>query len=132
LEVSPLDRFGADVILAIAVAVWFVASGIAKLAARPAAGRRALTAEPGWQPVARRIRGVLEILGGLAAAAGGAISLLGLRIPFTFPGAPVALALTGLAAWTVVDNVRTPVRVVRLAVAVFGFALVVFFAGFRD
>ncbi len=31
-EVSPLDRFGADVILAIAVAVWFVASGIAKLA----------------------------------------------------------------------------------------------------
>jgi hypothetical protein len=130
--VSPLDRFGADVILAIAVAAWFVASGIAKLVARPAAGRRAVTAEPGWQRVARRIRGVLEILGGLAAAAGGAISLLSLRIPFPFPGLPLAFVLTGLAAWTVVDNVRTPVRVVRLAVAVLGFALTVFFAGFRD
>ena len=119
-------------ILAIAVAAWFVASGIAKLAARPAVGRRAMTAEPGWQRVARRIRGVLEILGGLAAAAGGAISLLGLRIPFTFPGRPLAFVLCGLAAWTVVDNVRTPVRVVRLALAVLGFALAVFFAGFRD
>jgi hypothetical protein len=120
------------VILAIAVAAWFVASGIAKLAARPAAGRRAVTAEPGWQRVARRIRGVLEVLGGLAAATGGAISLLGLRIPFTFPGPPLAIVLCGLAAWTVVDHVRTPVRVVRLTVAVLGFALAVFFAGFRD
>jgi len=120
------------VILAIAVAAWFVASGIAKLVARPAAGRRAVTAEPGWQRVARRVRGVLEILGGLAAAAGGAISLLGLRIPFPFPGVPLAFVLSGLAAWTVVDHVRTPVRVVRLAVAVLGFALAVFFAGFRD
>ena len=117
-------------ILAIAVAAWFVASGIAKLVARPAAGRRAVTAEPGWQRVARRIRGVLEILGGLAAAAGGAISLLGLRIPF--PGVPLAFVLSGLAAWTVVDNVRTPIRLVRLFVAVLGFALAVFFAGFRD
>ncbi len=118
--------------LAIVVAVWFVASGIVKLAARPAAGRRAVRAEPAWQQVARRVRGVLEILGGLAAAAGGAISLLGLRLPFTFPGVPLAFVLSGLAAWTVVDHVRTPVRAVRIAVAVLGFALAVFFAGFRD
>jgi hypothetical protein len=130
--VGPLDRFGADVILAIAVAAWFVASGVAKLVARPAAGRRALAAELAWQRVARRIRGVLEILGGLAAAAGGAISLLGLRIPFAFPGALLGFALCGLSAWTVVDHVRTPVRIVRLAVAVLGFVLAVFFAGFRD
>lgn len=117
-------------ILAIAVAAWFVASGVAKLVAKPAAGRRAVTAEPGWRRVARRIRGVLEILGGLAAAAGGTVSLLGLRIPF--PGVQLSFVLCGLAAWTVVDHVRTPVRVVRLAVAVLGFALAVFFAGFRD
>ncbi len=127
---SALDRFGADVILAIAVAVWFVASGIAKLAARPAAGRRAVSVEPGWHLVARRIRGVVEILGGLAAAAGGAIGLLGLRVPF--PGVALSVVLAGLAAWTVVDHVRTPIRGVRLAVALLGFALAVFFAGFRD
>ncbi|HEY3338933.1 MAG TPA: hypothetical protein VGK18_10550 [Propionicimonas sp.] len=125
-----LNRFGVDVILAIAVAVWFVASGIAKLAVRPAAGRRAVAAAPGWAVVVRRVRGVLEILGGLAVAAGGAISLLGLRIPF--PGLALGLVLSGLAAWTVVDDVRTPIRGVRLAVALLGFALVMFFAGFRD
>ena len=127
---SPLDRFGADVILAIAVATWFVASGIAKVVARPAAGRRAVASEPAWQLVVRRVRGVLEILGGLAAAAGGAISLVGLRIPF--PGRALGFVLCGLAAWTVIDFVRTPVRGVRLTVALLGFALAVFFAGFRD
>lgn len=127
---SPLDRFGPEVIVAIAVAAWFVASGVVKVAAKPVAGRRAVAAVPGWQVVARRIRGVLEILGGLAVAAGGAISLLGLRIPF--PGLALGFVLSGLAAWTVVDHVRTPVRGVRLAVALLGFALAVFFAGFRD
>ena len=125
-----MNRFGPEAILAIAVAVWFVATGVAKLAARPATGRRAITASPGWQLVVLRIRGVLEILGGLAVAAGGAISLLGLRIPF--PGLALSLVLSGLAAWTVLDYVRMPIRGVRLAVAVFGFALAVFFAGFRD
>ena len=125
-----MDRFGPDVILAIAVAAWFVASGIAKVVAKPAAGRRAVTAEPTWQLVARRIRGVVEILAGLAAAAGGAISLLGLHVPF--PGLALGLVLCGLAAWSVLDFVRVPVRGVRLTVALLGFALAVFFAGFRD
>ena len=125
-----MDRFGPDIILAIVVAAWFVATGVAKVAARPATGRRAVAAEPGWLVVVRRIRGALEILGGFAVAAGGAISLLGLRIPF--PGTALSLALCGLAAWTVTDYTRMPIRVVRLAVAVLGFALAVFFAGFRD
>jgi hypothetical protein len=125
-----VDRFGADVILAIAVAVWFVVSGVAKVVAKPATGRRAVLVEPGWQPAVRRVRGVLEILAGLAVAAGGAISLLGLRIPF--PGLALGVVLCGLAAWSVVDFVRVPVRVVRLTVALLGFALAVFFAGFRD
>ena len=117
-------------ILAIAVGAWFVATGVAKLAARPATGRRAVALEPGWQIAVRRVRGVLEILGGLAAAGGGAISLLGLPIPF--PGRALGFVLGGLAAWTVVELVRMPVRSVRLAVALLGFALAVFFAGFRD
>ncbi len=127
---SPLDRFGPEAILAIAVAAWFVTSGLAKVVAKQATGRRAVAAVPGWQWAVRRIRGALEVLGGLAVAAGGAISLLGLRIPF--PGLPLSVMLCGLAAWTVVDYVRTPIRVVRLAVAVLGFLLAVFFAGFRD
>jgi hypothetical protein len=116
--------------LAITVAGWFMASGVAKLAARPATGRRAAVVEPVWQVVLRRIRGVLEILGGLAAGAGAVITLLGLRL--TFPGLAVSLCLAGLAAWSVADNVRPPIRVLRLVLAVIGFALAIFFAGFRD
>ena len=128
---GPLDRFGADVILAIAVATWFFASGVAKLAARTSvAGRRTVPAGRGWEPAVRRVRGVLEILGGMAVAAGGAISLLGLHVPF--PGFAISVVLCGLAAWSVVDHVRTPIRGLRLALAVLGFALAVFFAGFRD
>ncbi|MGV8909788.1 MAG: hypothetical protein ACOH1Y_12465 [Propionicimonas sp.] len=127
---SSLERFGPDVILAVSVAIWFVGSGVADLASRPVAGRRALAAESRWLLVARRIRGVLAILGGLAAAAGGLIALLGLRLPF--PGLAVSLVLAGIAAWTVVDYARTPIRLVRLVLGVLGFALAVFSAGFRD
>ena len=124
-----MDRFGADVALAIAVAAWFVATGIAKVAARPATGRRSVVLEPGWQVVVRRARGVLEILGGLAATAGGAISLLGL--PIGFPGRALGFVLCGLAAWTVVELVRMPLRTVRVALALLGFVLAAFYAGFR-
>lgn len=116
-------------ILAFAVAVWFVAAGVADLATRPSAGRRALTSAPRGR-VAGRIRGILAILGGLAAAVGGVISLLGLRLPY--PGLAISAGLAALAAWAVADNVRVPVRGVRLAVAVLGFGLAVFSAGFRD
>ena len=116
-------------ILAVAVAIWFVVSGIADLASKPVAGRRALTMEPRWMLVVRRIRGVLSILGGLAAAAGGVIALFGLRL--TFPGLAVSLGLAGLAAWTVVDYARPPIRLVRLVLGILGFTLAVFAAGFR-
>lgn len=117
-------------ILALAVAIWFAVAGVAKLMPAPAAGRRALVRDLAWVRVVGRIRGVLEILGGLAVAAGGAISLLGLRLPF--PGRAAGFGLAVLAAWTALDCLRAPVRPVRLALAVLGFALAVFFAGFRD
>ncbi len=117
-------------LLAVAVAAWFVIVGVAKLLPAPAAGRRAVTAEPPWQQVVRRVRGVLEIICGMAVAAGGAITLLGLRVPF--PGLAVSVALSVLAGWTVVEGLRSPIRPVRLVLAVLGFALAVFSAGFRD
>ncbi len=125
-----MDRFGLDVVLAVVVGAWFVVTGVAKLAARPVAGRRALVAEPGWVPAVRRVRGVLELLGGVAAVGGAAITVLGLRVPF--PGVVVGLLLAGLAAWTAVESVRSPVRPLRLGLAVAAFALAVFYAGFRD
>lgn len=117
-------------LLAAVVAVWFVIAGVAKLLPARAAGRRALAVDPVWLLGARRVRGVLEILGGVAAAAGGAIAVLDLRVPF--PGLAVGIALSLLAGWTVVEGFRSPVRPVRLVLAVLGFALAVFFAGFRD
>ena len=117
-------------ILAVVVAVFFFICGVAKLIERSPQGRRAVAAEPRWQLVARRIRGVLEILGGVAVAASGAITLLGLRIGF--PTLAVSLCLAGLAAWTVVEAVRQPIRLVRLGFGLVGFALAIFFAGFRD
>lgn len=127
---SQLARFGVDVILAVVVAVFFVISGVVKLLERSAQGRRAVAPEPRWQLVVRKIRGVLEILGGLAVAASGAITLLGLRIGF--PTLALSLFLAGLGAWTVVEAVRQPVRLVRLGLGLLGFALAVFFAGFRE
>ena len=127
---SPLERFGVDAILAVAVAAWFLVTGALKLLPTASAGRRALDPDPTWLRVIRRIRGVLELLGGLAVAGGAALSVLGLRSPY--PGLAVGLALGALAAWTVVDAVRPPIRGVRLALAVLGFTLAVFYAGFRD
>ena len=125
-----MDRFGLDVLLAAVVAVWFVAAGVTKLLPTRPAGRRAVQAEPGWLQVARRIRGALEVLGGIAVLAGAAISMLALRLPF--PGLAVGLALSALAAWTAVEALRSPLRPLRLVLALAGFALAVFYTGFRE
>lgn len=125
-----MDRFGLDVLLAAVVAVWFVVAGAAKLRPGPQAGRRAVQTDPGWLQVARRVRGVLEIVGGLAVLAGAATGALGLRIQF--PGFAVGLALSVLAAWTAVETLRRPLRPLLLALALVGFALTVFYTGFRE
>ncbi|MGC3995955.1 MAG: hypothetical protein QM779_17875 [Propionicimonas sp.] len=125
-----MDRFGLDTVLALLVAVWFVVAGLVTLFSRgPAAGRRAVSADPGWLRTLRRVRGGLEVLGGLAVAAGAAISVLGLRLGF--PGRAVGLALAALALWAGAESARPPVRWVRLVLAAVGFGLAVFYAGFR-
>lgn len=125
-----MDRIGADDLLAVAAAVWFVVTGLVELLARPAApGRRAVAAGPVGARIARRVRGALELLGGLAVAAGTAISVVGLRLPF--PGRAVGLTLAALALWGAAESIRPPARWLRLAVAAAGFGLAVFYAGFR-
>lgn len=125
-----MDRIGLDGALAAVVAVWFIAAGLAALLSRPVEGRRAVAADPAWLRVARRVRGALEVLGGLAVAAGAVIGALGLR--YAFPGRAVGLALSALALWAGAESARPPVRWLRLALAAVGFALAVFYTGFRD
>lgn len=125
-----MDRIGADGFLAAAVAAWFLAAGLAELFSRPASGRRVAAAGPVWLRAARRVRGALAALGGLAVAAGAAISVLGLRVPF--PGRAVGIALAALALWGAGEAARPPVRWLRLVVAAIGFCLAVFYAGFRQ
>lgn len=120
-----LGRFGLDVLLAVAVAAWFAVTGIIKLSTRPA-GRRSVGG--GGRLV--RTRGLLELIGAIAVAGGAAISLTGLRLPF--PGMAIGLVLALLAAWTVVDAIRPKLRWLPALFALIGFALAVFYAGFRE
>ncbi|MFN8138010.1 MAG: hypothetical protein U0R79_10660 [Propionicimonas sp.] len=126
-----MDRIGWDVVLAVVVAAWFAVTGLVELfSPTPAAGRRAADAEPGWVRVGRRVRGALEVIGAAAVAAGAVIGALGLRVPF--PGRAVGLGLAALALWGAAESVRPPSRWVRVLLAALGFALAVFYAGFRE
>ncbi len=125
-----MNQIGLEGALAAVVAIWFIATGLADLLTRPAQGRRAVVADPAWLQVARRVRGALQVLGGLAVAAGAVIGTLGLRYPF--PGRGVGLALSALALWSAAESARPPVRWLRLALAAVGFVLAVFYTGFRD
>lgn len=125
-----MDRIGPEVILAAVVAAWFGVTGLVELFSRaPAAGRRAVAAEPGRLVVLRRIRGALAVLGGFAVAAGAAIEVL--RLDYPFPGRALGLGLAALALWRAGEAVRPPVRWLGVALAVVGFLLATFYAGFR-
>lgn len=123
-----MDRIGADGVLAALVVLWFIIIGVSDLVARQPGGRRAVAASGGVR-IARRVRGALEVLGGLAVAAGAAVTVLGLRVPF--PARLVGLGLAALALWGVVETARPPARWLRLVAYAVGFVLAVFYAGFR-
>lgn len=115
-----LDRIGWDLLLAVFLAGWFAVGGVLKLLPTRA-GRRAV-APAGWVLAVRRLRGAAELLGAVAVA-------IGIRFPqFGFAG---GIVLAALAAWSAVEGVRRPIRVVALVFAVLGFGLAVFFTGFR-
>lgn len=123
------ERIGPDVVVAVAVTVWFFVAGARTLTAPVATGRRALTV-PRWQLLARRARGALMILGAVAAGIGAVLGFLdvGVGLPYGFV---VALVLSVLAGWEAVEALRPPLRPVRILLALVGFALAVFYAGFR-
>ena len=117
-----------DVVLAVVTAVWFLVAGFSKMSAAPNGGRRAV-AVPTWVAVTRRVRAVLEVLLALAVLALTAAGLLDITLPWV--GFGLALALSALALWTAVESWVPPLRPVRIILSVLGFALAVFFAGFR-
>ena len=126
-----MDRIGLDTAVAAVVALWFLLDGLVALFSPPTpVGRRVASVEPVRVRVGRRIRGVLDVLAGLAVAAGAAIDVVGLRI--TFPGRAAGLVMAALAVWGAVEAARPPgVRWLRLALSAIGFNLALFYAGFR-
>lgn len=125
-----MDRIGPDVLLAAAVAAWFVVTGLAELFSRaPVAGRRAVAADPAWLVGLRRARGAVAVLGGLAVLAGATAAVLRLTDPL--PGRALGLGLAAIALWRAGEAARPPVRWLRLALAAIGLLLAVFYAGFR-
>jgi hypothetical protein len=126
--VGVLSSIRLDLALALVTALWFVVTGISKIGYSPAGGRRAV-AVPTWVVVVRRTRGVLEFIGGLALI--GLTVLNFLQYPVPAIGLPLGLALAAFALWTAVESWVPPLRPVRIILSLIGFALAVFFAGFR-
>ena len=129
-----LSAIGPDVVVGVVTGFWFIGFGLGKMRAAPNGGRRAVPVS-GASNVVRRLRGVLEVLAGLGAFALVALAFvddLRGRLPSpTVMGLWLGLALAVLAAWTAVEAVLHPRKWVQLILALLGFALAVFYAGFR-
>jgi len=126
--VGVLRSIGPDIYVAVATGIWFIVSGISLIRYRPPSGRRALPVA-GWIVATRRIRGVLEFLGGLSAIGLAAVTFLAL--PFPPIGLPLGLGLAALALWSAVEAWVPPLRWLKIVLSIIGFALAVIFAGFR-
>jgi hypothetical protein len=123
-----LSAFSLDIVLAAVTAIWFIVDGVVKQRRAPSAGRRSLPTAT-WVVVVRRIRGILQLLGGLALIALAVLNYLKFNVPPI--GLGLGLGLAVLALWTAVESWVPPLRPVRIILAVIGFALAVFYAGFR-
>lgn len=126
-----LSAIGPDVGVGVVTGFWFLVFGIGKMRAAPSGGRRAVPVS-GLANALRRLRGVLEVLGALAAFALVAIAFVDLRTPLpSASGLSLGLVLAVLAGWTVVEAFLRPRKWVQLILSLAGFALAVFYAGFR-
>jgi hypothetical protein len=126
--VGILRSIGPEIYVALVTGIWFIVSGISLIRYRPPTGRRAHPVA-GWIIVTRRLRGVLEFLGGLAVIGLAAVTVLNLNFPPI--GLPLGLGLAALALWSAVEAWVPPLRWVKIILSILGFALAVFFAGFR-
>jgi hypothetical protein len=124
----------ADVVVGVATGFWFILFGLGKMRAAPSGGRRSVPLSRVGNAL-RRLRGVLEVLGGLGVLALVAVDFvgdLGSRWPDPSAlGLMLGLALAVLSGWTVVEAFLNPRKWVQLILALVGFALAVFYAGFR-
>ena len=129
-----LSAIGPDVGVGVVTGFWFIVFGLGKMRATPSGGRRAVPTS-GLASALRRLRGVLEVLGGLGALALVAVAFvddLGGQLPdMSAIGLMLGLAPAVLAGWTVVEAFLHPRKWVQLVLALAGFALAVFYAGFR-
>lgn len=123
-----LSSIGLDVVVAVVTAIWFIVVGARKIGYRPPSGRRVVPVSTA-AIVIKRVRGVLEFLGGLAVLGLATLSILVANVPPI--GMPIGIGLSCLALWTAVESWVPPLRPVRIIFAILGFVLAVFFTGFR-
>lgn len=126
-----LERFSPPVLVALATALWFFVFGVLKVAHRAPSGRRVAVQVPRWRTALTRTRGVLEILASIGIGIAAIIAFLQLVLGFSYPARELGWAVSALALWTAVESLRPPLRPLRIVLAVLGFALAVFYLGFR-
>lgn len=117
-----------DAVVGVVTAVWFFVAGVSKLPSAKSAGRRSVPVST-LKKVVRRLRGIVEMLLALTVAA--TIAAAAFEYPVPSIGLWLGLALSSLGLWTAVESFVPPLRPVRIIFAVLGFALAVFYAGFR-
>ena len=126
-----LERFSPPVLVAVATALWFFVEGIVRVSHRAPSGRRAAVTVPRWQTILTRVRGVVEVLASLGIGVGAVIAFLDLTLGFEYPARALGWVVSALALWTAVESLRPRLRPLRIVLAVLGFALAVFYLGFR-
>lgn len=126
-----LERFSPPVLVAVATALWFLVDGIIKVSHRAPEGRRAAVVVPRWWTILTRVRGVLEIIASLGIGIGAGIGFVRLDLGVEYPAVILGWVVSALALWTAVEALRPRLRPLRIVAAVLGFALAVFYLGFR-
>ncbi|MEE9963927.1 MAG: hypothetical protein K4304_02405 [Propionicimonas sp.] len=124
-----LSAIGLDAYVAAVTGLWFVLAGIEKVRPAPRGGRRSIP-YPRWRTAISHIRGLLEFLGGVAVLILAAAGTLGFPAPAY--ELYLGLGLAVLALMSVVESVLPPVRWVFGLYSLLGFAIAVFYAGFRN
>ena len=126
-----LERFSPPVLVAVATALWFFVDGVIKVSHQAPEGRRAAVVVPRWQTVLTRIRGVVAILAAVGVGIGSVLGFLDLTLGAVYPARELGWVVSALALWTAVESLRPRLRPVRIIVSILGFALAVFYLGFR-
>ncbi len=126
-----LERFSPPVLVAVATALWFFVDGVIKVSHRAPEGRRAAVIVPRWQTALTRIRGIVSMLAAIGVGIGAVLGFLDLTLGAVYPARELGWAVSALALWTAVESLRPRLRPVRIIVAILGFALAVFYLGFR-